>query len=718
MKRYFSLCIAAVILLTGCSTRSDADSAFSVSFDHSYSSEQIMADVNDVVYGLLPIRDYVLYTVIGKDGERHGEAVSLLTGEHITLTQSGVPVGVNETDDGCSVFWVDVKYEESKIVDASYSIVTYDSDLHERTALDVTEDYTFTDADKGCNFWYQDQEGDFIINQGELYFKGKDGTSGIIPATASFAKVFRGSDDKLYAIGSDNGYIFGEIDTDAMQFVPIAIPALQGWCNGVTEGFGDFLCCYADGKGFFGVKQDLSTEKLIDWENSDFDSGTAPEALLPDGDLIVSEFQMSNSRTTFWKLHPRSHEETDSVQLISMAVFGNHGYLQEMVHAYNRQAQGHRIVVKDYADQSEALDAYESSEKAFTAMQNDMLNGIVPDLLCLNGADYAKLSDKGLFEDWYPWMAQDSEFCNEDYYMNFFDAMAYRGRLERMAFCFNVQFMEAKTCYVGEKMTRTVQDYAQMRDNLPEGMTLFSAQQSREAALYSLILSHLDSYIHYEDSTCTFDTPEFVQLLEMCMACPEEVGCTTDDYAWAENRALLRDCCLSSLSGFHGETAGYFHGEPLTLLGMPQSELHGNGGCFIPDNAFAASATSAHKEEIWAFIKFALRESNQMQAGNNGFCVNRKALKKQFAQEIAGTADFEMWYGMDGEQLNLGRPTEDEAEQLLTAIDGVGQVHFEEPNLTAIVTEEASMFFAGAQSAEVAADCMQKRVGLYLAERN
>jgi hypothetical protein len=55
-------------------------------------------------------------------------------------------------------------------------------------------------------------------------------------------------------------------------------------------------------------------------------------------------------------------------------------------------------------------------------MKDDMLNGIVADLICTDGVNFESLASKGLFADWYTLMDADDEFHMEDYYENFFEA--------------------------------------------------------------------------------------------------------------------------------------------------------------------------------------------------------------------------------------------------------------------------------------------------------
>lgn len=718
--------MAAIVLLgqTACSisgqSANPTGAALEISFEHSYASEQILENETNYIWDMKPAEEWIFFTAADNDGNQWGEAYNTHSGEVQKLNRAGVPIGASEENGSIQVFWSDVTYEEHEVIDTAYTLVTYDSSLHELRAEDVTEQFTITDAAESYRLWYRDADGsDLIVDgYGALYCVSPDGKQEKINADEiMFDDVFRSSDGKLYATGYGMQSVIGEVDTNAMTFRQLTVPDMPEWCNGVLAGTGDYSFYYASSSGLYGVKPDMSAEETVNWENSDFGQNITPEAVLPDGQFIINEFQSSTGTTAYWKLHARQQEEIDNMQLISMATMQNWGYLQDIVHAYNRQAQGHRIVVKSYI--SDDPDGYYSAKMSFEAMQNDMLTGKSPDILCLNDTAYSAFSNKNLFEDWYPWMDNDPDFRKEDYFLNFFDAMSYKGRLERMAFSFTAQFLEAKTEFVGDDPALTIQDYFRLSENMPEGMTLFSQNQSREGALYALVLSHLDSFIDYENAACSFNTPEFMNLLNLCAQCSETQSDVQDDYVWTQNRALLKEYTLSGLGFYHGERAGYFGNEPMMLLGVPQAEVKGNGGCFTIDSAFVVSINSLYKEEIWQFIKFALNESNQMTAAQNySLPVNRNAMQAHFDKEIAGTTGVEVYYSMNNEQMDFGLPTKQEAEELITAVEGIQICTFQNEKLSNIISEEAGMFFAGDTTAETAAKNIQSRIGLYLAEQN
>lgn len=719
-------CIAVLALLrqTACSISGQGanptGATLEISFEHSYASEQILENETNYIWDMKPAGEWIVFTAADDKGNQWGEAYNTNSGEVQKLNRAGVPIGASEVNGNIQVFWSDVTYEEYEVVDAAYTLVTYDSSLNELSTEDVTQQFTIPDAAEGYRLWYKDTDGsDLIVDgYGALYWISPDGTQKKLDTDEiMFDNVFRSGDGKLYATGYGMQTVIGEVDTGAMTFRQLTVPDMPEWCNGILPGTGDYSFYYASNSGLIGVKPDLSSEEAVNWENSDFGQNITPEAVLPDGQIIINEFQFSTGATTYWKLHARPQEETDNVKLISMATMQNWGYLQDIVHAYNRQAQGHRIVVRSYVDENP--DAYYNAKTEFEAMQNDMLAGKTPDILCLDDTAYAVLSNKNLFEDWYPWMENDPDFRKEDYFMNFFDAMSYKGRLERMAFSFTAQFMEAKTEFVGDNSALTIQDYIHLGENMPEGMTLFSQNQSREGALYALVLSHLDSFIDYENASCSFNTPEFMNLLTLCAQCSEMPSDMQDDYAWAEDRALLKENYVSGLGFYHQERAGYFGNEPMVLLGVPQAEVRGNGGCFTVDTAFVVSANSLYKEEIWQFIKFALNESNQMAAARNySLPVNRKAMQAYFDKEIASTTGVEVYYSMNNEPMDFGLPTKQEAEELTAAVEGIQISTFRNEKLSNIISEEAGMFFAGDTTAETAAKNIQSRIGLYLAEQN
>lgn len=611
-------------------------------------------------------------------------------------------------EDGYSIAGIDIEgdtidamlvHHNEDYTEFRLELATFDSSLNELQREDVTEAWGHP-SEPGS--WARDAQGNSYLRSFSvgILLLTADGTLHTINDSDGTEMQFRGRDGRVYSIPEymDNSVSVYNPDTLTKEKIIIDFPN-HGYNEMVflpgNEEF-DFLAYNSE--YLYGVTiGDGSVTELMNWDESDFnaDSSGYSVFLLPDGRVMLCD-------ESYWLLSPRTQEEMDSMKLISLATTSYNdtsNYLTKMVQQYNRQANGHHITIKHYNDgQSDNLES----------LEKDLLNGIVPDILSANISNYQMLSNKGMFEDLSIWMENDSDFHEEDYLMNFFDSMRYKGRLERMAFQFGISAWMTKTEYAGLSAPEYV--------GMPEGMTLLGGGD-KNTALEKIVYYELGNFVDHENGTCHFDSIEFVQLLEHLQSLPD-FSEVVDAYAFAEDRALLYQANINSLKMYHEIVQSKFGNADVTLTGAPFS-TEGNGGVFFTSNEIMMSSASAYKEEIWAFIKFCLSKENQMPKYNgNDFPVRIDALTA--ALELAQQPD-ESAIGItmpDGVFIAYTPATAEEADELLTYIRGITLNAEFDVTVKNIVSEEAGKYIAGDCSAEEAANVIQGRVSLYLAEQS
>lgn len=589
----------------------------------------------------------------------------------------------------------------------TYLRYTFDAQMNELSVEDVTAQYpsewwiekTAMDA-KGNRFHA-------VVGEG-IFCEKPDGTLSPVEDTEGNEDVYRGRDGSVYAILDRRTLKKLHADTLKAENIPVELPKYELNRGELMRGNTQYdVLCYTD-EFLYGMNlTDGSMTEILNWQESDVvgDMDKRQLYLLPDGRALFTIYKpLSN-----YLLTPRTQAEVESMTLISMAdmsSIGSSSWFDKMVSKFNRQSKNSRIVTKSYFD-SDAPDFGEE------ALKKDLLDGIIPDILA-STPDYHTFSEKGLFEDLSVWMENDPDFHEDDYFMNFFEALEYKGRLECMGFGFGVNTYMAKTEFLDGSQRLTLSDYANL--TLPEGMELLSAA-NRESAFHDLMYCQLAEFVDYETASCSFDSEEFVSLLAFFSDFPEKAA-VRDDYAYRENRALLYPTQIYSLQNFHGTAQCWFDNADVTLTGTPIGEK-GNGGVFAAHGGLiTVSSASQHKEEIWKFIKFCLREENQLM---NEFSipVNRNALAKAMEQNQQPVGELDTtWYTIGDEQIEITPATAEEAEKLLSYLEGIAlSTGLDDTAIQNIVEEETAKCFAGDCTAEDAAKIIQSRVSLYLAEQ-
>ncbi len=722
MKRFIAVMITAAMLCSmgGC-TKPDTEqdgmletvpygATMEVTMSHSFRWEEFLPEEELGMCHFYPFGENTLVYSPKTDGTHVFDIWSPMTGEFVRreyqeecdFTQLS---GVYDMGDTVQVLIRRVVQEPPSM---SYLRYTFDAEMNEVSVEDVTAQYH---AERWIQSSAMDAQGNrfhAVIGEGILC-ETPDGTLSPVDGTEGGEELYTSRDGFVYAIHDRRTLKRLHPDTMTVEEISLNLPKLGGNYAEMLRGNAEYdVLCYTD-EFLYGMDlSNGSTTEILNWQESDVDPSMGMYKhrllLLPDGRVLFTIQQpLSNHILT-----PRTQAEVDSMTLISMADMNSSGsttWFSQMVSQFNRQSLDCRIVTKSYYD-SDAPDF------GTEALKKDLLNGVIPDILASN-PDYHIFSNKGMFEDLSVWMENDPEFHEEDYFMNFFESLKYKGRLECIGFQFGVNTYMAKTEFVNGAERLTLSDYANL--TLPEGMELL-AGANRESAFHDLMYTQLSEFVDYETGTCSFDSEEFISLLAFFSDFPEK-SAVQDDYAYRENRALLYPTQIYSLLNYHGTAQCWFDNADVTLTGTPIGD-EGNGGVFAAYGLITVSSASQYKEEIWEFIKFCLQEEHYL-SEDFGIPVNRNALAKQMEedQQLTGEHD-KTHYTIGNEQIEITPATAEEAEELLTYLEGITvSTALDDTAIQNIVTEETAKCFPGDCTAEDAANIIQSRVSLYLAEQ-
>ena len=479
---------------------------------------------------------------------------------------------------------------------------------------------------------------------------------------------------------------------------------------------------------------------LVDLRNSDLPGSCGKLFPLDNGEFLI-QFTEDNGNYSYKRLRPRTEDELSGMKFITLAGVNLKSSLVNHVCEYNRSQTDVHIFMKDYADScyenSRLYSDWEWEEKQYMTgdwvgtlydnaarypeavedFKNDLLAGIVPDIICMDGLPYQQLSNKGLLVDYAPLLDADERFSATDYYMNLLDGLKSNGRLERLGFSFTVATAAAKTELVGVQQGRTPEEYTAMIQNMPEGMDLLQ-YTTREAVTGLYLTGSQSSFIDRENMTCSFGSDSFVQLLELANSVkpaseltysPEELQEQADmGYAYWEDRRLLTAFTITEPYAYHSIHTEDYRNEDITLVGFPESAC-GNGGRYLMNYVLSMTAQSAMQDEVWEYLMWELDARQQSKVGLSGDTYATMPIRRDSFENYlkAGTIRGEFRSAASQEEMDLVREY----------IAGVRMYGGNDPTISAIITEEADKFFNGGQTSRQAADAIQSRCTLYLSEQ-
>lgn len=424
----------------------------------------------------------------------------------------------------------------------------------------------------------------------------------------------------------------------------------------------------------------------------------------------------------FIKVDPADVKEK---KIITLAMAYTDWGVRSQVIKFNKADDEYRITIQDYSSMYATEEDYNAG---ITRLNADIVSGKVPDILLLDESmPVESYMNKGLFEDLNPYIEKDSELDINNFMPNIIEAFSQNGKLYIMVPNFSIRTLVAKTSEVGPERGWTVQEAMALWDSKPEGTEFLNGSTQAEM-LDSCMRMASSQFIDPKTGKCSFDSEEFIQMLEFINRFPKELG---DDYysdeywenydsQWREGKVLTSYSYIGDFRSYNMTKKATF-GEDITLIGFPSSD--GDGSVLVPGNQFAMSSKSKNKEGAWKFMRTFITEEYQSEI--YGFTLSITQLKERakqamekpyFEDENGNREEYDDISYIGGVEVVIDPMTQQEADELLNLLYSFRQISRYDEALDQIISEEAAAYFAGQKSAKDVAGIIQSRAQIYVNE--
>ena len=426
---------------------------------------------------------------------------------------------------------------------------------------------------------------------------------------------------------------------------------------------------------------DAQVKKLLDFIDSDMSSSYVYHlSAVSEKELygvMADDMTGEEALMKFTKVDPK--DVTDKT-VLTLACYYLDWEVRKYVVEFNKSNPDYRITITDYSQ----YDTDEDYTAGITKLNTDIVSGKMPDILLLNdNIPVESYAAKGLFEDLYFYIDQDTELKREDYFQNVLKVHENNGEL----YC------------------------------LPSRFIIYTVRMSG------------NQFIDWESGKCNFNTEGFISLLEFIKDFPEELP---EDYwekdmgmSWDEQlrqgKVLLDQTVLDSFSGYNYLKKAFF-GEDITMIGFPSENKKGSAiGANIK---LSMSSKSKNKDGVWQFLRYFLTEEYQ-EKDNYGWPLSlkqaelmaQKAQKKPtYEDENGNLVEYDEIYNINGVDIVIEPMTQEEVEEVLGFIQSVDQLYTNNQALIDIISEEAAPYFAGQKNVKEVVDIIQNRVQIYVSE--
>ncbi len=386
--------------------------------------------------------------------------------------------------------------------------------------------------------------------------------------------------------------------------------------------------------------------------------------------------------------------------------------IREQINKFNKENSEYKVELTVFNDNGADLIT------ARTRLNNEIIAGNIPDILLLDQfIPVESYISKGLFADIYPFMDNDGDIDREDILPNVLKAFERDGKLYEAVPDFYVETIVGKTEIVGEEQNWDIDEFLEFCENNAEGpVKVFGTLYSGKSIISQLTYSGYGNFVDNASGKCHFDSEEFIKLLEFCKELPAE---SDNDYGEKyQNRFRSGDALLDFGVMFNfrslREYEEWYFGGKVTAKGFP---LSGGGPVISASEIFAITSGAKEPQGAWEFLKTFYSEEYQdsfADIHSYSFPVRVSSLEKQAECFLNSNSVVSMTIG--GNSYEIGANTEEDNARIMDIITSANKAAAYDPNIDAIVSEEAGAFFAGGRSAEETAEIIQNRVSTYLAE--
>jgi ABC-type glycerol-3-phosphate transport system substrate-binding protein len=653
------------------------------------------------------------------------------------------------------------EYVSSMLVsDGEIYLMTYNYVYNEKTGEDKQTYYLHTfnekgkitdtvELDKKVSTSGEDEEGFYIdksntfIAQDTLYiasdkkiytFSVKDGKKGETYKNDSYIEAFFRTDDgKMYISDySDDKTGVKEFDPETGNFGSLIDFGDYSIYNmDIQDGEGNVVYINDSGKVY---SFDLSTGTIkeeFSWINSDID-GDSVSAYYPmeEGKILVvtSSYDESESGSVVELVTLNKMKASEVTEKKTLRLYC--GYLDYSVKnkilSYNKKNENYRIEVKDYS-------SYEDASKQLNL---DLTSGDIPDILDVSyGLSLETLVKKGILTDLYSFMEKDDDVKKENFLPSILSTLEIDGKLYAMGNSFNVIGLLGGKKIVGDREGWTVDEMIEAYEAMPEGSE-FMQYESRQGFLQEIIYYQLDNYIDWTNGTVSFDSDDFVKLLDFSMNFPDQESMDYENMKSMPTLVKQGKLFLNTLNLWGAEyielyTKLYKKQGGFSVLAYPSEDKSNKLVMNMDGTELAITEQCEDKDGAWDFVREFYTYDYQNKNDYGSFPTRKDVFEKRLERAMAteeytdddGTevSPISGGYGYDDYEVEFGPLSEEEAEIIRDMVDRIGYCatySSYSSDVQDIVTEEAEAFFKGDKTAKEVADIIQSRVNIYVSENS
>lgn len=578
-----------------------------------------------------------------------------------------------------------------------------------------------------------------VSSEGKIYGASNNVLYVFDAETGVYSKTISVNTDWINGlVATDEGRVFtAQYGNRGMELVEV---------NTATDTLGDTFDNLPDGNGMlkpgaegkilvsgYGklYEYDLAAKEsaiVLDWVDCNIDGNYIREfCLLADDKFAVFYDNYNDAPEVVLLTKTERSKVPQRKEIVLATLYEGSSTLQQAVVAFNKSNSEYKVVINAYVE-----DTQEWTENtyydALNRLNADLVGKDSPDLIDLSYVDINNLVGKGVLEDLTPYMAGSLTANAEKFVPSILEAYRIDGVQVAVPKRFNVSTLLAKSSLVGEEPGWTLDDVMALAEAHPDAKLMQYVNQMEALRLCMMYSSN--GFIDYETGKCSFDSPEFIKVLEFANGFGEWKDTEESFPSMIQSdRILLSDTSCGDVQEY--QMYNLMFQEEATPIGYPTFD--GSPGIFINGNEiYGISSQSAYKDGAWAFLESVLADDKV----DWGFPSRKDLLEKVFEKamtpeyqrdekgEIAKDESGEpiempkTTWGYDNWETEIFAASQEEIDEIRFLIDNARLAVNNSEEIFSMISEEAEGYFAGQKSPQDVAKIIQSRVELYVKENN
>ena len=508
----------------------------------------------------------------------------------------------------------------------------------------------------------------------------------------------------------------------------------------MSSGLQPNECMAYDGKGLIAVNS-LTGEwrELLHWADWGIGNTIVPLGLRT-GVVRLLDYGYNEAIT----ITPTPRNQVPVRQELTMSCLTVEADVAKAIQDFNRRSGEWYITIQDYSG-GETF-TRDVRDRAITAMNLDIVNGNMPDLLSIrDGVPFKSWAGKGYLKDLGPWLESEGI----ELLPQLRRAGTVDGKLLMVCGSFTILTAAGNRDVLGDMQSWTAAEAAELAASHPDCAGVFTSGMTRDRYL-DLLDSYLEGYLDWDAGTASFDSPGFRDVLTIAASLPVEGKAeNTADAEIMHGWALVNAATVESVRDWQLWDVTYMGN--LACPGIPASDRVGS--LIQMRSPMAVSAVSTHAEGAYIFLRSLLAEETQV--ANTAFFPSVNAAFKKHMAEAMREPKLEngysvtyimangfrmeeslvhLWDGKEDERIPRGivrwydenytqireeklfAMSELQRDSLQRLLDRAVRSTSYDQVIAGIVREEVGAYFAGQRSAEEVSKRIQSRVELYMAE--